>query len=536
MLGGTTLHRWQLKSVQDLLSVEGVRLVLIIQDPSSNAGPASGEAALFRFYCRLFVKSNAIAVVNTIAALSETPRLVYEGPNIEVGENELEKIEGYDLDFILKLTDGSCGKDILRAARHGVWSYTFGDSAPTGNPACFWEVSHRNAVTAAALVRITDDKSDVIIRKGFFRTQNSYARNIQLICSEISRWPSQVCRDILNDNAEYVAGPPKQAIVHTSPPPNNRETIRFISKTMANRVRAVYRLLFRYSFWNIGVVRAPIERFLDPTFKPQIDWLPRPPKGEFKADPFGILESPNIHVFYENLDYHAPKGIIYTVQLSQGKFANSPQKMIELPVHMSYPYLVEHEGQLYCVPETNRAREISVYKSTRFPDQWQKAGALLSNVMAIDTTIFQHDGTWWMMFTDREKGGDANLYVWYAQDFWGPWKPHFNNPVKSDVRSARPGGTPFYHDGILYRPAQDCSKTGGGRTVINRVNRLSPIAFDEEEVAYVEPDPEGPYPEGLHTLSKVGDLTLVDGKRFEFSAFALLNNIAKGVRRTFDRE
>jgi len=197
---------------------------------------------------------------------------------------------------------------------------------------------------------------------------------------------------------------------------------------------------------------------------------------------------------------------------------------------------VEHQGELYCVPETNRAREISVYKSTRFPAEWQRVGTLLSDVMAIDTTIFQHDGMWWMMFTDREKGGDANLYVWYAPDFWGPWKPHMNNPVKSDVRSARPGGTPFYHEGALYRPAQDCSKTGGGKTVINRIKRLSPSAFDEEAVAVVEPDPTGPYPQGLHTISKVGDFTLVDGKRFEFSALGLLNNILKGVSRTLDRE
>jgi hypothetical protein len=201
---------------------------------------------------------------------------------------------------------------------------------------------------------------------------------------------------------------------------------------------------------------------------------------------------------------------------------------------MSYPYIVESEGEIYCIPETNRAREISVYKAVEFPYEWQKKGTLLSNVMAIDTTVFQHEGTWWMMFTDRERGGDANLYVWYAPDFWGPWKPHMNNPVKSDVRSARPGGTVFYHEGFLYRPAQDCSRTGGGRTVLNRINRLTPTEFDEEPVVSIEPDRNGPYPEGLHTLSQVGDFTLVDGKRFEFSAVGLINNIVKGIRRTLD--
>ena len=73
--------------------------------------------------------------------------------------------------------------------------------------------------------------------------------------------------------------------------------------------------------------------------------------------------------------------------------------------------------------------------------------------------------------------------------------------------------------------------------MINRIRRLSPSEFEEdEEVASVEPDKAGPYPEGLHTLSKVGDLTLVDGKRFEFTAYGLLNKIVKGIRRTLDQE
>ena len=42
--------------------------------------------------------------------------------------------------------------------------------------------------------------------------------------------------------------------------------------------------------------------------------------------------------------------------------------------------------------------------------------------------------------------------------------------VKTDVRSARPAGTPFVYQGELYRPAQDCSRTYGGSIVIHRNN------------------------------------------------------------------
>jgi len=70
---------------------------------------------------------------------------------------------------------------------------------------------------------------------------------------------------------------------------------------------------------------------------------------------------------------------------------------------------------------------------------------------------------------------------------------------------------------VLYRPAQDCSRTYGGRVIINRVLTLTPLAFRETQVATVEPDRTGRYPAGLHTLSQVGDITLIDGKRVVFS-------------------
>src|SRR6185369_10054576 len=95
----------------------------------------------------------------------------------------------------------------------------------------------------------------------------------------------------------------------------------------------------------------------------------------------------------------------------------------------------------------------------------------------------------------------------------GPWRPHRRSPVKFDVRSARPAGTPFEHGGQIFRPSQDCSETYGGAIRINRILRLTAEEFDEETVAVLRPDANGPYPAGLHTLSAFDEWTLIDGKR-----------------------
>ena len=77
-------------------------------------------------------------------------------------------------------------------------------------------------------------------------------------------------------------------------------------------------------------------------------------------------------------------------------------------------------------------------------------------------------------------GVQLEIHQVHAQELEGPWRPHASNPVKIDVCSARSAGTPFLVDCALFRPAQDCSRSYGGRITINRVQKLSPTEFLEE--------------------------------------------------------
>jgi len=120
--------------------------------------------------------------------------------------------------------------------------------------------------------------------------------------------------------------------------------------------------------------------------------------------------------------------------------------------------------------------------------------------------------------------------VFSADRLYGPWIPHPMNPVKIDARSACSAGTPFKHDGVLYRPAQDCSEQYGKRVVINKVTCLTETRFSEEPVAFIEAF-SGRYHAGTHTVSSVGDQTLVDGQRFTMH-FDGLRRLAKKYARS----
>jgi hypothetical protein len=201
-----------------------------------------------------------------------------------------------------------------------------------------------------------------------------------------------------------------------------------------------------------------------------------------------------------------------------GKSWSKDLPAIRLDFHISYPYLVEDEGQIYCVPETCEASELRLYRAVAFPTSWEAAGVLLPGFPAVDSTIFRFEGRWWLFATSRE-ASDHKLFAWYADSVRGPWHPHRANPIKIDVRGSRPAGPPFWVDGSLYRPAQDCSTTYGGRIALHRITELTPTRFCEQLERFIEPDPTSPYRRGLHTLSAAGASTVIDGRCYRLRWF-----------------
>src|SRR5262249_19802039 len=148
-------------------------------------------------------------------------------------------------------------------------------------------------------------------------------------------------------------------------------------------------------------------------------------------------------------------------------------------------------------------------------EEWSPAAQIIENFAAVDPTLFEYEGRWWLFCSKEGDCVDSKLYLWHAPDPFGPWEPHTANPVKCDVRSARPAGRPFFFEGNLYRPAQDSCRAYGGAIVINRVTCLNMREYQEEPAAAIHPSPNSLYPKGIHTLvGVVGDrLTIVDGYR-----------------------
>jgi hypothetical protein len=209
--------------------------------------------------------------------------------------------------------------------------------------------------------------------------------------------------------------------------------------------------------------------------------------------------------------------------------------LADLPVHASYPYLMPVPGLLLCLPEVNESGRTLLFKIETAPTRLTYVASLLDDVPMSDGTIFRFGEYHWLFGTRADRDSQLRLYAWFGNAVDGPWTPHALNPIKVDITSARPAGTPFWAGGSLIRPAQDCSRSYGCAIALNRIVELTPTAFREETVARIAPDPRGPYPDGIHTLSFVGDRILIDGKRqvFRWNAAALNRDF---IRRRSERQ
>jgi len=472
-------------------------------------------------------------------AFSEVPRVVCdvfrEGncPGYFSNE-EIATIRGYELDFILRFGTGVIRGDILNVPRYGVWSFYYGDEEKyRGDPPCFWEIYNGDVVTGASLRRLTDcPDAGIILHKGFFKTVNqSYVRNRDAAFFGSADWAARVCKDIRNGCTTHLNVSPLRSTAPVFHTPNNWQLVRFILKLIRNFLMNQFNSLFRIDQWNIGIGNVPIHTFLTPEAKPEICWLPKPARGRSLADPFGIREGSRTTILVEDYHYRTQKGCISVVKSMANNSFSAPKPVIDLPVHLSYPYLLEFQDDVFCVLAREHGPEVSLYRAKVFPNNWVKIGTLIKGFAAMDPTVFPYEGRWWLLCTDGDAGPDNKLYAWYASDLLGPWLPHAATPLKTDVRSSRPAGTPFVHQGELYRPAQDCSETYGGAVVLNRIIRLTPTEFEEEPVRVVKPYPNSPYPDGLHTISSVGDITIIDGKRRIFIPHAFREVLRSKINR-----
>ncbi len=307
LVSSTTLRTWQADAIRSLLEVPGVELSLLIIDarppPDRSARHRLGRllgsrTRLWDAYSNGWVgrRSRALRPVDMSDVFGELPRIEVEvrkeGYSEYFPDGTVAQIRAHQPDVLLRFAFGIIRGEILEAARYGVWSFHHGDESEyRGSPPAFWELVDGRPVSGAVLQRLTDRlDGGRILHKGWFRsTAHSYTRNVDTVRLGGADWPARVCRAILAGDDQAAEGVLSDSTAPIYRKPTDRQTAGFLIRQGLRFLRAQVRGLTHADQWEVGVVEAPIHRFLDPDFQPEVRWLGLSDRRHaYAADPFVV--------------------------------------------------------------------------------------------------------------------------------------------------------------------------------------------------------------------------------------------------------
>jgi hypothetical protein len=543
LLESAVVPRWIRRSVDALITGGDAELALLIQAPGGGSSPAFDSWQpgsrrprslavapwLVALLGRTLWRCDALRPADISDLIAGAPSvLALPGsrgvPSLELTDAGRSLAGDARLDFILdgRTVQGAALSADL--ARWGVWSLHQGDSTrQPSQPPWFWELHDGEDVIDVALIQAGMASGERrLLRQGTFATvAGSYAGTINRALLASALFPAAACRQLRLTGGGTVDPPrlPREQPPHQRPLPGPVAVARLLARLLGRRLASMWRLAMRHDHWNIGYLETRVEDLAQGRAIPAVKWAPER-RGRYAGDPFGWEHGTGIEVLYEDYRHATGTATIASVHLDGHRRWGRPSPALDIGTHLSYPFIVSRDGRRLVVPESSRSGAITAYLA-QDGQGLERESVLLARGDLADATLVWHDSRWWL-FAVRSGAidPDTELMLFHARDLGGPWIEHPANPVKVDVRSARPAGPLFHSGGRLYRPGQDCASTYGSRVRIHRVLTLTEDAYAEEETGIVEPQPDGRYPLGLHTLTGVGPITLVDGKRAIWSLAA----------------
>jgi len=285
---------------------------------------------------------------------------------------------------------------------------------------------------------------------------------------------------------------------------------------LSSRIGARLPRGMRRDQWTIGLVAQSAESVVREGLRSEVRWLPTS-KSEFLADPFALpLPDGRLLILAELLPYRTFQGELVAAVTTPDAFETAEFKpLLRLPGHLSYPQLLQWQGQWLLFCESWEAGCVPMFTAPDPLGPWKRVARLLPGMPAVDPTLIEHEGRWYMFVTNHSDGPNRRLRIYHSDTPLGPWSPHKREIIVDDASCARPGGPCFrLADGTLVRSGQDCSRTYGGAAQLFRVDRLSPDDYAETLLRRIDPLP-GAWGWGLHTLCPIDEKScLVDGKRW----------------------
>jgi hypothetical protein len=268
--------------------------------------------------------------------------------------------------------------------------------------------------------------------------------------------------------------------------------------------------------WQVGIGRRKVSITIDKLSKEPIKWLPNPTKSYF-ADPFIVEHENGVDIFLEDYDIDAQKGSIRVLRLDNELNVTSEEKILETSYHLSFPFIFQHDGIWYMLPESGANQCVILYECTSYPFVWKEKKVLLNEPLT-DAILFAFDSEFVLLYSRLD--GTENRTIYYRTSA-SPFE--FENTeevlLADQPNIMRNAGALIKEGGEFIRPSQICNSHYGEGMQLNKLQRNNNGVLNEEYWAPVS----GPksHPMGFHTLNLSNHFFVIDGRKRFYSLKSL---------------
>lgn len=515
VVAGSSCPAWQARLLRELRGEPCAEPVVVVEiEPAARRTGSRAFRLYERLDQRLFaLPRDASARADAAALLDDLPRLEAPG-GVAADPGTLTRLRALRLDVLLQLGGPALEGPVLDVARLGLWTFAHDEDARRGVPPFWREIARGVNVVESRLVARRTSGETALYRSWASTNPNSLTRQRSPVLWKCSAFVARALRGYAEGREPpFDGGPTAPGDASASEPAG--AGLLALGRFAATAVRRVLRnrraLRNADRIWFVALRR----RRPDPLATDPLDGfeaLPCP-ADRFHADPVLVRDGDAHHLFFEDADRASGVGKIAWRPIGADGRAGESTIVLETDHHLSYPFVFRWRDAYYMIPETSEKRTVELYRASEFPLRWELEKVIFRDVAAVDTTLFEHEGRFWLFLAMSPTGASMNdeLFLFHAPTPLGDWTPHPWNPVVSDVRRARPAGPVFRDAGALWRPGQDCAGDYGAAFWLNRIERLDPHGYRETPVRRVDP---GWMPGGLctHTYTRAGDFEAMDNR------------------------
>lgn len=517
VLQGLSPPVWVLRMIRLLRETPGVALrrILVIEHGANSACVGTW---LFAAYHRMSVRACTLFQPITLDAIR---KLGVESVQCGTGWQSLPETDPPDV--LLSLAGQPPPDNCAGLARKCVWSLILGDPEESYSTVPYFrETAGDSSTLPVCLVQhsIRWDRGRILTRLRSRKYQSLYyLRAAEEALQSIGSIIARRLHDLLLGSTAIKDGAvlPEQEIDLSccQDAPSTNELMRYLSGRVRDELfrRTVQWRRKRQWFvaWRDGPADFTVNRaaFMPDGFQ---EFVGTPGLGY--ADPFPFEWQGRQLIFMEEI-LPSGRGRLVVTEIVRGREAATPPIVIlDKPYHVSYPFVFDHEGEIYLIPETCQNHTVELYRAIHFPEEWELQRVLVERLRLVDTTPFFYAGVWYFFVTTAEVGVvSRESHLFYTDRLEGAWTSHPANPISSDARRLRSAGRLFWRNGCLLRPVQDCSLDYGLSVRLMAVEALSPEKYSETEVEVIDAHW---HPQAIctHTLNSSGGLEAIDGERW----------------------